>query len=56
MVENTVKEQDVTYMEAVLNFMKTNDIGFESINKLLSPEIKEQIRLEASEQRMLPTK
>ena len=48
-IEKIVRDQKVTYFEAVCDFISTNNIEPESVPKLLSARIKEIIEAEATD-------
>lgn len=48
-IEKIVREQKITYFEAVCDYMSTNNIEPESVPKLLTARIKEIIETEATD-------
>lgn len=48
-IEKIVREQNITYFEAVCSCMENNSIEPESIPKLLSTAIKKRIEVEATD-------
>ena len=54
LVESTVIELKVSYMEAVLHLCEQNDIEPEDVKKFISPTIKGKIEAEAMQLNFLP--
>lgn len=48
-IEKTVKDNKVSYIDAVILFCEKNKIDLESVPKLLSKPLKEKIKCEATE-------
>ena len=47
LVENTVYDLKISYMDAIIHLCDKNDIELEDINKFISPIIKGKIEAEA---------
>jgi UDP-glucose 6-dehydrogenase len=54
LVENTVYDLKISYMEAIIHLCDKNDIELEDINKFISPIIKGKIEAEAMGLNFLP--
>lgn len=54
MVEDTVKEKKITYMDAIVHLCEKNNIEIEDIKKFISPVIKNKIEAEAMKLNFLP--
>ena len=54
LIENTVSELGIPYMEAVLEVCEKNDIEPEDVKKFISPIIKGKIEAEAMSLNYLP--
>jgi hypothetical protein len=52
-IESIVKEKRITYMEAVVWYCEQNDIDTGTVSPLISKTLKEKIKLEAVDLRML---
>ena len=52
-IENIVKEKKITYMDAVVWYCEQNDIDTGTVSNLISKSLKEKIKLEATNLRML---
>lgn len=52
-IERIVREDKVTYFEAVCDFIATNNIEPETVPKLLTARIKEIIEVEATDLNMI---
>ena len=52
-IENIVKEKQISYMDAVLWYCKENGIDEGTISNLISKSLKEKIKLEATNLKML---
>jgi len=56
LIENTVADLKIPYMDAILKVCETNDIEVEDIRKFISPVIKDKLEAEAMELNFLPKK
>ena len=54
LVESTVSELKIPYMEAVLHLCEKNDIDPEDVKKFISPIIKGKVEAEAMNLNFLP--
>src|SRR5210317_1008759 len=54
LIENTVSELRIPYMEAVLHLCDKNDIEPEDVKKFISPIIRDKIEAEAMNLNFLP--
>ena len=54
LVENTVYDLKISYMDAIIHLCEKNDIELEAINKFISPIIKGKIEAEAMGLNFLP--
>lgn len=52
-IESIVKEKHTTYMEAVILYCEQNEIDVSSVSSLISKNLKEKIKMEAVDLRML---
>ena len=52
-IENIVKEKKITYMDAVVWYCEQNDIDTGTVSNLISKSLKEKIKLEATNIKML---
>lgn len=53
-IEEMVWMLDISHMEAIVEYCTKNDFEMESAAKLISPALKEKIKLEAEELHFLP--
>ena len=54
LIESTVRELKISYMEAVLHLCDKNDIEPEDVKKFISPIIRDKIEAEAMNLNFLP--
>ena len=54
LVESTVSELKIPYMEAILHLCEKNDIEPEDVKKFISPIIKDKVEAEAMNLNYLP--
>ena len=54
LIESTVSELNISYMEAVLHLCDKNDIEPEDVKKFISPIIRDKIEAEAMNLNFLP--
>ena len=52
-IESIVKEKRISYMDAIVWYCEQNDIDTGTISSLVSKSLKEKIKLEATDKRML---
>lgn len=55
-IEHAVKLQEVTYLEAISQFCKETGLDIENIPRLISPQIKDKLEVEAHELNMFRVK
>mgnify|MGYP001342927610 FL=1 len=56
LIEGTVGELKIPYMDAIIKVCETNDIEIEDIRKFISPVIKDKLEAEAMDLNFLPKK
>ena len=56
LIESTVAEKKMPYMDAILQLCEKNDIDIEDIKKFISPIIKNKLEAEAMNLNYLPKK
>tara|TARA_Y100000996_G_C22536829_1_gene648587 strand:+ start:1195 stop:1434 length:240 start_codon:yes stop_codon:yes gene_type:complete len=54
LIESTVSELSIPYMEAILHVCEKNDIEPEDVRKFISPVIKGKVEAEAMQLNFLP--
>ena len=54
LIENTVKETKLSYMDAIIEVCDNKDIDLEDVRKYISPVIKEKLEAEAMRLNFLP--
>jgi hypothetical protein len=54
LIESTVTELKLSYMDAILHLCEKNDIDPEDVNKFISPIIKSKLEAEAMNLNFLP--
>jgi hypothetical protein len=54
-IESMVKEKRISYMDAVILYCEENDIDPGTVSSLISKSLKEKIKVEAIDLRMLNT-
>ena len=52
-IENIVKDKKISHMDAVLHYCEENEIDPRTVSNLVSKSLKEKIKLEATNLRML---
>ena len=52
-IENIVQDKKITHMDAVLHYCEQNEIDPSTVSNLVSKSLKEKIKLEATNLRML---
>jgi len=53
-IERTVIEKKLSYMDAIVWWCEENEFDIQDVNKLISPLIKEKIKVEAENLNFLP--
>ena len=48
-IEGKVAAQDISYMEAIIQYCEEVDIDFESISKLINQSLKDKVQIEAED-------
>ena len=56
LIEKTVADLKIPYMDAIIMVCETNDIEIEDIRKFISPVIKDKLEAEAMDLNFLPKK
>ena len=56
LIEKTVADLRIPYMDAIIKVCETNDIEIEDIRKFISPVIKDKLEAEAMGLNFLPKK
>ena len=56
LIEKTVADLKIPYMDAIIKVCETNDIELEDIRKFISPVIKDKLEAEAMDLNYLPKK
>ena len=56
LIESTVADLKIPYMDAILKVCEANDIEVEDIRKFISPVIKDKLEAEAMDLNFLPKK
>jgi DNA-directed RNA polymerase alpha subunit len=56
LIESIVKEKKVSYMEAIVDYCENNDIDLGSVKSIVNKSLKEKIKLEATDLKMLKEK
>ena len=56
LIEKTVADLRIPYMDAIIKVCETNEIELEDIKKFISPVIKNKLEAEAMELNYLPRK
>lgn len=54
-IEEQTQRNESNYMEEIVSYCNQNMIEYEDIVKLISPSLKEKIRIEASKEYLMPT-
>jgi len=55
-IESIVKEKRITYMDAIIWYCDTNDLDVGTVNSMINKSLKEKIKDEAINLRMLKEK
>ena len=55
-IESIVKDKRITYMDAVIDYCNNNDIDLTSVNPMVNKSLKEKIKSEAINLKMLKEK
>jgi len=55
-IEGIVKEQRITYMDAIVDYCESNDIDLSTVKSIINKSLKEKIKIEAVDLKMLKEK
>ena len=55
-IESIVKDKRITYMDAVIDYCNNNDIDLSSVNPMINKSLKEKIKSEAINLKMIKEK
>ncbi len=55
-IESIVKDKRITYMDAVIDYCNNNDIDLTSVNPMVNKSLKEKIKSEAINLKMIKEK
>tara|TARA_B100001778_G_C18374788_1_gene532439 strand:- start:69 stop:284 length:216 start_codon:yes stop_codon:yes gene_type:complete len=55
-IESIVKEKKITYMDAVIDYCNNNDIDLGTVNPMINKSLKEKIKVEAVNLKMIKEK
>jgi Phage late-transcription coactivator len=55
-IQNIVKTQDISYIEAIVEFCEVNDFDIETVPRFLSQNIRDEIQREAEDLSLLKEK
>ena len=55
-IESIVKDKRITYMDAVIDYCNNNDIDLSTVNPMINKSLKEKIKHEAVNLKMLKEK
>ena len=55
-IESIVKEKRITYMDAVIDYCNNNDIDLGTVNPMINKSLKEKIKAEAINLKMIKEK
>ena len=55
-IESIVKEKKITYMDAVIDYCNNNDIDLGTVNPMINKSLKEKIKAEAINLKMIKEK
>ena len=55
-IESIVKEKRITYMDAVIDYCNNNDIDLSTVNPMINKSLKEKIKAEAINLKMIKEK
>ena len=53
LIENSVREKKISYMDAVINYCEQNNIDPGTINSLINKTLKEKIQSEAEKKNLI---
>jgi len=55
-IESIVKQKKITYMDAVIDYCNNNDIDLGTVNPMINKSLKEKIKAEAINLKMIKEK
>ena len=55
-IESIVKDKRITYMDAVIDYCNNNDIDLSTVNPMINKSLKEKIKSEAINLKMIKEK
>ena len=55
-IESIVKEKRITYMDAIVDYCESNDIDLSTVKSIINKSLKEKIKIEAVDLKMLKEK
>ena len=55
-IESIVKDKRITYMDAVIDYCNNNDIDLSTVNPMINKSLKEKIKSEAINLKMIKAK
>jgi hypothetical protein len=55
-IEGIVKEKRITYMDAIVDYCESNDIDLSTVKSIINKSLKEKIKIEAVDLKMLKEK
>ena len=56
MIEGIVKEKRITYMDAIIEYCEKNDIDLSTVKSIVNKSLREKIKSEAVDLKMLKEK
>ena len=56
LIEGIVKEKRISYMDAIVDYCEKNDIDLGTVKSIINKSLKEKIKLEATDLKMLKEK
>jgi hypothetical protein len=56
LIEGIVKEKRISYMDAIVDYCENNDIDLGTVKSIINKSLKEKIKVEATDLKMLKEK
>jgi len=56
LIEGIVKEKRISYMDAIVDYCEKNDIDLSTVKSIINKSLKEKIKVEATDLKMLKEK
>jgi len=56
LIEGIVKEKRISYMDAIVDYCEKNDIDLGTVKSIINKSLKEKIKVEATDLKMLKEK